>query len=731
MRGPASMDRRGGESGRAPAIDVVRDEHGVPHVRGTTDVDLYRGLGFCHARDRGLQMLLGRILGQGRASELLESSAEMLALDTFFRRLHPAAGAGAEIERLGAQARVLLDAYCDGANRAFDGRAPWELRLLGYRLEPWRSEDSILLSRLMGYVNLAQSQAEMERLLLEMVQAGVPPGHLAELFPTVPADADWELLRRIELGGRLVPEALRWAAALPRALASNNWALSGRRTRSGRAMLASDPHLEVNRLPAVWSEIVLERGERYCMAATIPGIPGVAIGRTNDLAWGPTYSFMDAVDSWMEDCRDGCYRRLVGGVDRWLPFEVRTETVTRKGKDEVLLRFFENEHGVLDGDPTVPGLYLTTRWASGTGTGAGSLEALAGLLQAPDVEAGMALLGAVETAWNFVLADRHGGIGYQMSGRMPRRRPGWNGLLPAAGWDPENDWQGFVPAAELPRTVDPASGFVVTANDDLNHLGRARPINLPMGSYRAERIAALLATRDDWDVASVAALQLDVVSPQAECFMAVLRPLLPDTRHGAILRDWDHRYEPASRGACLFECFYRALVRDVFGRVCGTTVVDFIQGETAIVADFYANFDAVLLRAESVWYGDEGRDAAFRRIAAEALVGPLETWGERQRVHIRHLLLGGRVPSWVGFDGGPIALPGGRATIRQGQVYRSGGRETTFAPSVRLVTDFAEPAAHTSLAGGPSDRRFSRWYRSGLDAWLAGRLKTLRPRQPD
>jgi len=151
-------------------------------------------------------------------------------------------------------------------------------------------------------------------------------------------------------------------------------------------------------------------------------------------------------------------------------------------------------------------------------------------------------------------------------------------------------------------------------------------------------------------------------------------------------------------------------------------------GEQAgIPADFYASFDRVLLDAGSVWYGDEDRDAVFRRVAARSLAGPARRSGERKRIVMKHLLLGGRVPRLFGFDRGPIQLIGGRATIHQGQIYRSAGCETTFAPSYRLVTDLGEPVAYTALAGGPSGCRFSRWYAPGVAGWLAGRLKRLRP----
>ena len=349
------------------------------------------------------------------------------------------------------------------------------------------------------------------------------------------------------------------------------------------------------------------------------------------------------------------------------------------------------------------------------------------MFTAPDVASGMANLGRFEPSFNWVLADRHGDIGYQMSGCMPVRRSDWNGLTPRPGWDPENDWRGFVAPEDLPRAYNPESGFLVTANDDLNHLGIAHPIDLPMGPYRAERIAALLAARDDWTVGEMEAMQMDVLSTHAERFMAILRPLLPVTPVADILRTWDCRYDPASVGATLFERFYRGLVRDVFGAVCGAEIVRHLMGETAIFADFYWNFDRVLLSETSVWFGDETRDQIFLRVLGRSLDGPLTTWGSEQRVMMKHLLLGGRFPVWAGFDRGPIVLRGNRATIHQGQVYRSGGRATSFAPSYRLVTDFGESASHTCLAGGPSDRRFSPWYTSEVDAWLDGRFKTLRP----
>jgi penicillin amidase len=164
---------------------IWRDEHGVPHIEAKAEAELHWGLGYCHAHDRGLQTLLMRILGEGRGSELLEASDEMLAIDKFFRRMNWAGGMAPELEKLTPQAASCCAAYCEGVNARLARTTPWEFKLLGYKPEAWKTENIILLARMVGYLTLAQSQAEIERLLIEMVQAGISREKLEELFPGI------------------------------------------------------------------------------------------------------------------------------------------------------------------------------------------------------------------------------------------------------------------------------------------------------------------------------------------------------------------------------------------------------------------------------------------------------------------------------------------------------------------------------------------------------------------
>ncbi len=708
--------------GDAP-IDIARNRYGVPIVQASTESDLYRGMGYCHGSDRALQLIMVKTLASGRACELLSDTDELIEVDRFFHKMNFGRGAEAELAKLSDHDRGLIDAYVDGVNRALDERFPWELKLLGMKSAVYEATDPVVLGRVVAFVNLAQSQGDMERLVVEMVQGGVSRGHLDELFPGLLADLDPYLLKKVNLGERLIPGAVRWNTSMPRAMASNNWVVGGTKTASGQPMLANDPHLEVNRLPAVWYELGLRNGDRSWIGATMPGLPAAIIGRTPKLAWGVTYAFMDAQDSWIEDCKDGTYRRVVNGAEKWLPFTVRTSTIKRRNGADETVTCYENDHGLLDGDPNEAGLYLASKWAPSEETGAASIAAFMGLLRADSVQEAIDLCRKIETAWSWVLADTDGNIGFQMSGKLPKRSDRREGFTPLPGWDPSNDWLGTVDPADLPTSYNPEPGFFVTANNDLNEHGNVRAITLPMGPYRAERIAEQLAQRDDWTVSGFERLQTDLHSRHAELFMDVLRPLLPATSHGELLRAWDLRYDRNSFGATLFERFYRTLLLDVFGRVCGPEVVDAMLNDTPVVADFFAQFDRVLLDEDSSFYGDEGREATWRRVAEACLPAAPVPWGEKQQITMSHILLGGKLPGFLGFDQGPFALEGCRGTIQQGQVYKNGGRVTSFAASYRFVTDLAQQGAHTCLAGGPSDRRMSKWYASDVDRWLNGRLK--------
>jgi penicillin amidase len=707
-------------------IEVTRDEHGVPHVVAKNQEDLYFGQGFMQAYDRGVQMTLMRILAQGRASELLRSSDDVLEFDIFFRRMNWSADLDKPIP-LGKKVQSLADAWCEGINVCLRRHKPFEFFLIGYTHEEWKISDAILMSRLISYIGLQQTQADVERFLIELVQSGVPNEFLHELFPGGVLDGmDYDLISRVRLSERSIPVANLFGSILPRMTGSNNWAISPKRSESGRAMLASDPHQEGNRLPNIWQEICLSIGERYMMGGGIPGLPGIWIGRNNDLAWGATYSCMDGVDSWIEECREGKFWRGTKSRTEWIRFHERREVIKRKRKKPLMITFYENEHGVLDGNPVHPGYYLTTRWAPSDGPGIDTVESAFSMFETKGVAEGMELFGKIETPWNWVLADAEGSIGYQMSGLMPRRPPGVSGLYPLPGWDAKNDWKEFHNLRDLPRKLNPREGFIATTNNDLNKYGRVHPINVAMDNCRIERIQKLIQSGGKVNLKAMTEMQYDTYAPQAERFLKILEPLLPEGSQADTLRSWDRRYTQNSKGAQLFEGFYRCLVEDVFGAVLGQKGIRTLMNQSYIFPMYFHLFDRILLSEKSAWFRGRTRGELYAGALKRALEGTNRPAQHESQVELRNLFAGSS-PLLAFMNRKAVPVPGGRSSLHQFHTFQKMKRDLRILPVYRFVMDFSVPGIFSNMLGGPSERPFSRWYNSDVKNWVRGLYRHLLP----
>jgi len=709
-------------------VVINRIVGGVPRIKADHEIDLYWGLGYMHGTDRQLAMWLVKLIGHGRASEKLKADPDLIAADTYMRWISLAGDAAQEVKRMNKETRAIVNAYCDGINRgAADSGVPFEFKLVGYKPDPWTPEDVVLTARIIGFIGLTQSQGDMEKGIMQMIKNDVSIEKLMELFPAMerPKQKLIDIIRKTNLVNPIIPESVRWLSALTRFSASNNWAVTGARSKSKKPILCGDPHIEVNRLPAVWYEAMLLMGDSYAMGATLPGLPVVAMGRSNTLAWAATYGFMDTIDYFIEDVVD---KKCLRGTKR-VPFTVREEVIRPKKKAPITLRFYESDNGVLEGEPNTDGYWLSFAWSARRGTIAESMDNILKIPWTKNVKEAMTCFAGLSfTAFNWVMADTSGNIGYQMCGNFPKRKRGTSGLLPYLGWDPSQQWKGTVPPTSYPRVSNPPEGYVATANEDLSHLAKVTVQNLPMGSYRGDRIRQLLKKHSPLSVEDMKKIQRDLYSLQAEYFMKIIKPLLPDTPNGRILRDWDLCYDTQSLGATLFERVYAALLEIVFGELeMGRDVVDYCIAETGFFNDFYGNFDRILLSRKSLWFGEEDRNDLYKRAIDRALKDRAVAYGKTHTVLMANLFFGGKLPRILGFDYGPIELPGNRATIVQGQIFKSAGRLTSFAPSFRVIADLGQSEIHTALPGGPSDRRYSPYYTSDITLWKSFTYKVLKP----
>lgn len=722
-------------------IIIRRMEGGIPHIRAQHEHDLYYGLGYMQGHDRQVQLWLTKLIGLGIASENLEGSDELIELDKYMRWMDFAGDAKDEEKNFSAEVKNILKAYCKGVNDAVSqSKRPLEFRLVGYHPDKWTPSDVILVGKLIGFIGLTQSQGEMEKFIIQMIQNGMDIKKLKELFPYMEEKISKELIyviERVKLNNSIVPQSIPWFKFLPNFSASNNWAVSPNRTASKAAIMSSDPHLEINRLPSIWYEAALtlrkpsknpvgKRPEDFFMiGATVPGTPFMAVGRSNNLAWSATYAFMDVIDYFIEDVKDKKYRR----GKSFVPFKVRQETIKPKKKDPIVVKYYENEHGVLDGEPDEDGYYLAFAWSARRGSIAETMDNIIKVPTAKTTSEAMNYFANLPfAAFNWVMADTKGNIGFQMSGRFPKKAPGTSGILPYLGWDKSQDWKGFVDPKKYPRIINPKEGYVLTANEDLNHLGKVEVQNLPMAPYRADRIKEHLSQGKALTVNDMKLMHFDTYSTQARTFMEIIGPLLPKSKNAKILRNWDYKYDVRSKGATLFERVYEELLKIVFGENgLGTDVVDYALSETPVFNAFFGNFDRILLSTKSSWFNGSSRDEIYRKAIERGLKKKAVPYGKGRKVLLANLFFAGKLPNFLGFDYGPIELRGSRATIPQGQIFKFGGRLTTFAPSYRFISDMSEKTVYTNIPGGPSDRRFSKYYTMDIDGWEKGRYKALRP----
>lgn len=719
-------------------LEAYRDDNGVPHVvAGSWRAALY-GLGYLHGLDRPTQMLFARALASGRSAELIADKPELLETDRFFRRVGLQLMLDDEVRRLDDRTFGDITAYCEGVNDGLQesGRS-LPMWATGFHPEPWNQQAVLLIGNLLSYGGLAVGQQQNERLLLELIQTGIDDTRLRELFSPLLDRVNLELLRRVRIASQLSDDAIELITDLPRLAGSNAWAVAPSRSATGHALLAADPHLEVNRLPAIWYEAVLKWDSQYVMGATLPGCPLFGVGRTADLAWGVTYMKGDTIDYFIEDCRPGGatgwqYRR----AQEWRDFQLRTETINRKSADPETLRVFSNPQGTLEADPgnAGAGYFLTTSWIGSSQGASRSLATWLDVIGCQSAADGMDVARECpQPTLCWVFADRRGHIGLQGGGWIPKRNPANSGLLPVPAWDEANHWRGRLENYYLPRIYDPPEGFIATANENINAPGDPPLVTMPVPDYRKRRITERLRELPQATLVDMQQLQYDFISVQARELLSIFLPHLPEGDLKNRLARWNYSYDPASLEATLFTKLYRNVLLEIFGEAphregggIGWRRMLYLSSRFGFSTMVLTCIDRLLKQPNSRWWAGRDKGELIRRAAEKLIDEPDVPWGEFNSFHFVNRFIGNRrMGRYFGFDTREMPMPGCYATPFQGHLLTTAKRETTFAPSYHFVTDLGLDEAWTNLPGGPSESRFSPFYKNDIAHWQAGTYKRL------
>ena len=548
-------------------------------------------------------------------------------------------------------------------------------------------------------------------------------------------------------------------------IGSNSWVVSGSLTESGMPLLANDPHLGSS-LPSVWYQVQLKCSEvtEECPfdvgGFSFSGLPGVIIGHNAQIAWGFTNLTTDVADLYVE---------VVDGDSYWrdgelVPLEVREETIEVAGGEDVTLTVRETVHGPiisglsddfaaiaddpvvgtgdtvlpLDGAAEVPeGEYaVSLRWtALDAGTTATAIFALSTAQDFDGFRYAASLFDV--PAQNLLYADVEGNIGYQTPGRLPIRGAG-DGWLPQPGWDSAYDWTGYIPFEELPVSYNPASGYIVTANNAIvtDEDGHFLSRDWDQG-YRAARIAYLIERRAA--AAPLTAQDMREIQMDDEMWIGKkLATAMGDVEVDdegtqealALLRTWDAQSSSSSAAAAYANVLWSNLVQNILTTRYESASIDDQSRLFTVVGAMLDDPEDPLWTNEEI--GVDGMDEMLALSAEQAydeLVGlqgnvvSRWSWGDLHAITLTHETFGssGIAPiEWL-FNRGPYRVSGGASVVNATGWELGESYATTTVPSMRMVVDLSDFDASTWIQlTGASGHAFDEHYTDQTEDWASG-----------
>ncbi|MFG6114886.1 penicillin acylase family protein [Halobacillus sp. MO56] len=717
--------------GITESVAVTRDGNGVPHISAENTHDLFMAQGYVQAQDRLFQMELARRQASGRLSEVIGEAT--LKQDQYFRTLGLRRAAEKSLAAYTDEAKEILQAYSDGVNAFIkeavdEQRLSPEFALMGISPEPWTPVDSLTVGKYMAF-DLGghwERQAFNYYLLSEF-----PEEQAYELFPKYPEKAPTILDETDQVDvassfeGIVIPNEFN---------GSNNWVVSGEKTKSGFPLLADDPHLGLA-TPSIWYQMHLNSPEYNASGVIFAGIPGIILGHNEHIAWGVTNVGPDVQQLYLEKRNpENPHQFLFEG--EWEEAMVIDEPIEIKDEETLEYQVVETRHGPIisefaeeSGENTV----MSLRWTALDATT--ELEAVLDINKASDWESfEKGLEKFLVPAQNFVFASKDGTIAYKANGRVPIYDEPEKALLPMRGWEKEDLWQGYIPFEELPKTVNPEAGFVATANNKV--IDDDYPYHISHNwaqPYRYERIEEMLTQKDDWTAEDFMDMQMDVKNKQAEEFLSFMldyvqrEELTEAEKEGiALLEKWDYQDEKSYTQPLIFHHWMKSIQNRLYKEHIPKNMLDFFHG-TGQTTDELMRADQN--GAESIWVEEAGGWAAVMTTSYQDTIQSLSkehgevpgswTWGSEHAVEFTHPL------SSIGYlerffnPGDPEPVNGSRVTV-QAAGYDADG-VVDHGASWRFITDMSDPNGGYHLVGpGQSGHFRSEWYHDQLQDWAEG-----------
>lgn len=751
-------------SGISAPVEIVRDNASVPHIFGETDEDVFFALGYAHAQDRMWQMTMLRRTAQGKLSELFGPAT--IRIDSLIRRLDLYNLSIQSVPDQDPQTLAALNAYSDGVNAWLNevnqgarGRGAPEMWLFNHPIAPWTPADSISIVKVMALQMSSHLSAEVLRARTSLV---LENDRLRDLLPDAPGGS----LVALPQYADLMPDMPRFAAntrqpfsplspvqPLELAGASNAWVANATRSATGSTLMANDPHLGLT-APTIWYLARLELAQGGVIGATIPGVPVVMVGRSADLGWGLTSSYLDDQDILVEEVNPSNaleYRT----PDGWAPFETRDSIIQVADNAPVTLQMQWSVNGpILPEDQydlgaiRPPGHVTALSWTALTPDDT-SISAAMGVMRAHNVEQAIdAAAGYIAPSQNLTLADRNS-IALKTIGAIPDRNPGHltQGRMPSLGHIAENRWQGILPYADNPQYIDTPGGIIGNTNNKVTDRPFPNHVSYVWGdTQRVNRWQRLMQSREVHTRDSFIETQLDNVSFTARSLLPLVGADLWFTGEAApegtperrrqialtILAEWNGEMNEHLPEPLIYAAWMRALQDRLIRDELGPLTREFTHLQPLFIERVFRDVDGAAAWCDVLQSAPTETCSDMARIALDdALIwldehigGSLESmrWGDAHEATHDHDVLGDvAVLNW--FVNIRQSTSGGDNTLQRGRTIGTGDNPflNVHAAGYRGVYDFADPDSSVFITStGQSGHPLSRHYDDLGSLWRRG-----------
>lgn len=587
-------------------VTVDRDKWGIPQIYADNQHDLFFAQGYVHAQDRLFQMEANRRIGMGTLSEMVGSpgiDTDKLSRIMGLRRI-----AEKSLPLLDKKTKDIINAYCEGINAYIDTHKhslPLEFTILKFKPSHWTPLEVMSWSNMMALNNGLNYSYELFRAQIvaklgEKMANDALPAYDKNNPLIVPKELEkYQWLKNNKLAGVADLENV-FPGSQTFGWASGAWVVSGKYTKTGLPLLASDVHMSLS-IPSLWYEIGLHGGGYDVAGCSLPGAPFILIGHNSNIGWAFTNMNADVQDLYMEKLNDPKNPTQYEYMGKWENLVKKTEVIKVKGKDPVSLKLLFTRHGplmnelfkVTDGDAQAVKNYRSSsgdwsplrrdRW-EGTEPVALRwmvedrcivLNSMRKLNLAKNWKGFREALRDWDSlSQNFVYGDIDGNIGYQSAARVPIRVKKHQGTVPVPGWTGEYEWKGVIPFDDLPFLYNPPTGYVAVVNNKT--IGDDYPYNLTYDwfhpGYRARRVnemlQKLIASGRKLNSEDMRLIQADNYSYADAALWPYVKAIKPsgDMEAKALkyIGKWNKSFDNNIVGGAIFKVWYYFMDRNTF-----------------------------------------------------------------------------------------------------------------------------------------------------------------------